>query len=167
MMISLTTLLCPLVVFAFIVVIIVLIVRSAGRTVSRVAAEAARPPLNVVTQLAPDGFWLSSFEPASIVHYQFWAAGAKHSGQTAFQPGNDGRQFIYTGVRPDEVEIVRVVGPSGDFTSGQAIYADDGPADITSSILGAAAGAAIYNAVASAAQEPPPPPTPPSFPAAY
>jgi hypothetical protein len=164
MMFSLTALLCPLLVLTFIIVVIVLIVRAAARTASRVAASASRPPLNVVTQLGPDGFWLSSFEPASIVYYQYWAAGARHTGQIAFQPGNDGRQFVYTGVRPDQVEIVRVAGPSGDFTPGPATYVDDGSTDITTPILGAAAAAAVYDAVSS---DPPAPPSPPSFPAAY
>src|SRR5438132_11889010 len=100
-MISLTTLLCPLLVLAFIVVIIVLIVRSAARTVSSVAAGAAKAPLNVITQVGPDGFWLTSFEPSSIIYYHYWAAGTKFEGQIPFQPGADGRQFVYTGVRPD------------------------------------------------------------------
>src|SRR5258706_11495798 len=115
MMISFTALLCPLLVLAFILTIIVLIVRAVGKSASR-AANSPVPPVNPTTRLAEDGFWLSSFEPSAIVYYHYWSGGTRHAGQIAFQPGNDGRQFVYTGVRPDRVEIVRAVGPSGEFT---------------------------------------------------
>ena len=163
MMFSLTALLCPLFVLAFIVVIIVLIVRNAGRAVSRTVAEAPRPPLSGAAQMADDGFWLSSFEPSAIVFYDYWAAGAKHSGQIAFQPGNDGRQFVYTGARPERVAIVRVVGSTDDVSMGGGQYADD----VSATFLGAAATGAILEAVSSDAVEPPAPPSPPQFPAAY
>ncbi|SRR6266536_4629544 len=167
-MISLTALLCPLLVLAFIVAIIVRIVRSAGRSGSSVAAGAARPPLNVVTQLGPDGFWLSSFEPSSMIYYQYWAAGTRYEGQIPFQPGSDGRQFIYTGVRPEQVAIVRVAGSSGDLTPGLQPYIEDVSTDIVSPILGAAAVEAVWDAVSSdAPQAPVPPSPPPEFPAAY
>jgi hypothetical protein len=163
MMFSLTALLCPLLVFVFIIVIIVLIVRSAGRSVSRVTAESPRPPTSAATRLAEDGFWLSSYEPASIVYYHYWAAGTRHEGQIVFQPGNDGRQFIYTGARPEQVQIVRVVGPSGSAT-----YVQDDSTDFTTPILGAVAAEVALDAIASAASDPPAAPsTPPQFPAAY
>jgi hypothetical protein len=164
-MISFTALLCPLFALAFIVVIIVTIVRTLGRTVSNVAGGGPRP-LNVITQLGADGFWLSSFEPGSTVYYQYWSAGARHDGQILFQPGSDGRQFIYTGIRPDQVSVVRVENPSGDVVSNMPpVIQDDGP-DIVTPILGAAAAEAAFDAISSAAQ-PPTPPTPPQFPSAY
>jgi len=164
-MFSLTALLCPLFVLAFIVTIIVILVRTLGRTVSNAAGGGTRP-LNVVTQLGADGFWLSSFEPGSTIYYQYWSAGAKHDGQILFQPGGDGRQFIYTGHRPDQVAIVRVESPSGEVVSNAPpMIQNDGP-DIVTPILGAAAAEAAFDAFSNAAQ-PPAPPSPPQFPSAY
>jgi hypothetical protein len=154
---SLTGLLCPLFVFAIVVAIIVIIVRAMARAGSG-AAGGIQPPLpNVVTQLGADGFWIVSCpaEPASIIHYHFWAAGVKHSGQVPFQPGTDGRQFVYTGVRPEQVTIVRIVEPASDIQP-----------DIAPPILGAAA--ALWSA--SSDDQPDTsnaPPSPPQFPSAY
>jgi hypothetical protein len=164
-MFSLTALLCPLFALAFIVVVIVMLVRTLGRTVSNASSGGVRP-LNVVTQLGADGFWLSSFEPGSTIYYQYWSAGAKHDGQILFQPGSDGRQFIYTGIRPDQVAIVRVENSSGAVVSNvPPMIQDDGP-DIVTPILGAVAAEAAFDAISSAAQ-PPEPPSPPQFPSAY
>src|SRR5712691_5016102 len=133
MMFSLTALLCPLLALAFIVAIIVLIARTAVRTMSNVTGGGAKP-LNVITQLGPDGFWLSSFEPSSVIYYDYWAAGAKQAGQIVYQPGSDGRQFVYTGVRPEQVAIVRVEGPSGGVTSGIPPTIEDASPDIAGPI---------------------------------
>jgi hypothetical protein len=170
MMFSLTALLCPLLVLAMIAAIIVVLVRSLGRNVSRAAGGAGgtQSPLNVVTQLAQDGFWLSSFEPGSVVYYNYWAGGAKHPGQAVFQPGQDGRQFVYTGIRPESVEILRVAGPGGGISPGQAVYVEDDSPGIGGAIIGAVAADAVMDALGSAQSEPPaPPPSPPQFPAAY
>jgi hypothetical protein len=83
-----------------------------------------------------------------------------------FQPGSDGRQFIYTGIRPDQVAIVRVENSSGAVVSNvPPMIQDDGP-DIVTPILGAVAAEAAFDAISSAAQ-PPEPPSPPQFPSAY
>jgi hypothetical protein len=90
-----------------------------------------------------------------MIHYHFWSAGVKHSGQVPFQPGNDGRQFVYTGARPEQVTIARIVEP-----------ADDIQPDIAPPIFGAAA--AIFG---SSSDDQPDtssaPPPPPQFPSAY
>jgi hypothetical protein len=79
----------------------------------------------------------------------------KHSGQVPFQPGNDGRQFVYTGVRPEQVSIVRIVEPSDDIQP-----------DITPPILGAAAvifGSSSDDQLDTSSA----PASPPQFPSAY
>ncbi len=156
-MYALPGLLCPLFGFALVVVIIVIIVRAIARAGSG-AAGGIQPSLpNVVTQLGDDGFWIASClaDPASMLHYHFWSGGVKHSGQVPFQPGTDGRQFVYTGARPEQVTIVRVVEP-----------ADDIQPDIAPPLLGAAA--ALWSA--SSDDQPDTssaPPSPPQFPSAY
>jgi hypothetical protein len=154
---SIVGLLCPLLGFAIVVFIIITIVRAAARAGSG-AAGGIQPSLpNVVTQLGQDGFWIVACpaEPGSIVHYHFWAGGAKHSGQVPSQPGADGRQFVYTGARPERVSIVRIMQLSEDVQP-----------DIIPPILGAAA------TIWSASSDDRPdmssaPRSPPSFPSAY
>ena len=151
------SLLCLLFGCAIVVAIIITIIRAAARAGSGTAGVIQPPPPNVVTQLGADGFWIVSCpaEPASIIHYHFWAAGVKRSGQVPFQPGNDGRQFVYTGVRPEQVSIHRIVEPADD------IRPDDAPP-----ILGAAAAlfASSLDNQPDASSAPPPPP---QFPSAY
>ena len=150
-------LLCPLIGFAIVVVVIIIVVRAIARAGSG-ASSGIHPSLpNVVTQLGDDGFWIVSCpaDLASMIHYHFWSGGVKHSGQVPFQPGTDGRQFVYTGARPEQVTIVRIVGP-----------ADDIQPDIAPPLLGAAA--ALWSA--SSDDQPDTsnaPPSPPQFPSAY
>ena len=149
--------LCPLFILAIVVAIIVTVVRAAARAGAG-AGGGIQPSLpNVVTQLGQDGFWIVSCpaEPGSIVHYHFWAGGAKRSGQVPFQPGADGRQFVYTGARPERVAIVRIVESS-----------DDMQPDIIPPILGASAmiwGSSSDDRPDTSSA----PPSPPSFPSAY
>jgi len=156
-MYALPGLLCPLFGFALVVVIIVIIVRAIARAGSG-AAGGIQPSLpNVVTQLGDDGFWIVSCpaDPASMIHYHFWSGGVKHSGQVPFQPGTDGRQFVYTGARPEQVTIVRIIEP-----------ADDIQPDIAPPIFGAAA--AIFGSSSDDQPDTPSaPPPPPQFPSAY
>jgi sugar/nucleoside kinase (ribokinase family) len=156
-MYALPGLLCPLFGFALVVVIIVIIVRAIARAGSG-AAGGIQPSLpNVVTQLGDDGFWIVSCpaDPASMIHYHFWAGGVKHSGQVPFQPGTDGRQFVYTGARPEQVMIVRIIEP-----------ADDIQPDIVPPIFGAAA--AIFGSSSDDRPDTPSAPPPSSqFPSAY
>ena len=150
-------LLCPLFGFALVVVIIVIIVRAIARAGSDAAGGVQASLPNVITQLGADGFWIVSCpaEPASMIHYHFWSGGVKHSGQVPFQPGTDGRQFVYTGARPEQVTIVRIIEP-----------VDDIQLDIAPPIFGAAA--AIFG---SSSDDQPDtssaPPPPPQFPSAY
>ena len=162
MMFSLTALLCPLMVLAVMVTIIVLIVRSAGR---RVPQGSTTPSVNVAAQIAPDGFWLSSLDPGSAVFYRYWAGGVIREGQIVFQPGNDGRHFVYTGMQPNNVEIIRVVGPSGRVVTGP-VYVDDDSPNLMTPIVGAIAAQTVADAFANQQPEPPSPP-PPQFPSAY
>jgi len=154
---SFVGMLCPLFILAIVVAIIVTVVRAAARAGAG-AAGGMQPPLpNVVTQLGADGFWILSCPaaPGSIIHYHFWASGAKHSGRVPFQPGTDGRQFVYTGMRPEQVSIVRILEPSDDIQS-----------DITPPILGATA--AIFGSSSNDQPDTPSAPSAPSgFPSAY
>src|SRR5436190_947008 len=67
-----------------------------------------RPPANLMTSMADDGFWISSDQvsPATMIQYYYWVQGVQRIGQVPFQPGPDGRQFIYTGERPDSVSVL-------------------------------------------------------------
>jgi hypothetical protein len=156
----LTALLCPLFGFGLAVVVIVLLVRSVGRFASNTAASRPKP-LNVITELGADGFWLRSFAPGSIIYYQYWSAGVAHPGQTAFQPGIDGRQFVYTGIRPEQVAVVRVEGSSGAVISNMPPVLDDDASDIASAALGGAAFGGALDAL------PNPQPPAPRYPNAY
>jgi hypothetical protein len=160
-MIPLAALLFPFMVLAVIVIVIILIIRSVARSGAKVTPDIPRPPVNAAAQVGPDGFWLSSFEPGSVIYYQYWAGGTKRQGQSVFQPGNDGRQFVYTGMQPNNVEVVRVVDQSGGVVMGSDYYDDDTP-DIVPPIIGGIAGQAIADAL-----RPEPPPPPPQFPSAY
>jgi hypothetical protein len=159
---ALAALLIPIMILAVVVVVIILIIRSVARSGASVTPGAPRPPVNSPVQVGPDGFWLSSFEPGSAIYYQYWAGGMKREGQSVFRPGNDGRQFIYTGMQPNNVEIVRVVDQSGGVVTGPVYFDDDTP-DLVPPIIGAVAGQAVADALANALPEPPPP----QFPSAY
>src|ERR1017187_2394910 len=154
---SIVGLLCPILGFAIVVFIIVIIVRTVARAGAG-GGGGIQPSLpNVVTQLGQDGFWIVSWPagPWGMVHYRLWMGGVKHSGQVPFQPGADGRQFVYTGARPEQVSIVRILQVSENVQP-----------DIIPPILGAAA--TIW---ASSSDDRPDvssaPPSPPSFPSAY
>jgi hypothetical protein len=49
-----------------------------------------------------------------MIYYHYWAAGTRYSGQVPFKPEADGRQFVYTGRRPDQVSVVRIVEVDDD-----------------------------------------------------
>jgi hypothetical protein len=165
-MISFVALLPLFLVLAIPIAIVILIIRSVGRSGSNVRPGAPRPQVNAAAQVGPDGFWLSSFQPGSVIYYQFWAGGMKREGQIVFRPGNDGRQFVYTGMQPNNVEIVRVVDQSGGVVTGPVYFEDDTPSMLPP-IIGAVAAEAVADALANAQPESPAPPTPPQFPSAY
>jgi hypothetical protein len=68
----------------------------------------ARPPANLTTSMADDGFWITSegLSPSTMLQYYYWIHGVQRMGQVPFEPGPDGRQFIYTGEAPDTVSVV-------------------------------------------------------------
>jgi hypothetical protein len=149
--------LCPLFILAIVVAIIVTVVRAAARAGAGGGGGIQASLPNVVTQLGQDGFWIVSCpaEPGSMVHYHFWTGGVKRSGQAPYQPGADGRQFVYTGARPEQVSIARIVQLSEDMQP-----------DIIPPILGAAA--TIWASSSDDQPDTPSaPPSPPSFPPAY
>jgi hypothetical protein len=112
-------LLCPLIAIFFIVLIIFSIVRAVGRRGSGTVGGVRGSTVNVPTQLGEDGFWVGpcSCDPSAVIYYHYWSGGARHSGQIAYQPGPDGRQFVYTGRKPDQVSIARIVEQTDDTTS--------------------------------------------------
>ncbi|MCX6929786.1 MAG: hypothetical protein NT154_42215 [Verrucomicrobia bacterium] len=154
---ALIGLLCPLIVVGIVITIIVLIVRAMIRAGS--GAGGGIPPSlpNVITELGADGFWIVSCpaELGSMIHYHFWAGGMKHAGRVPFQPGGDGRQFVYTGARPEQVSIVSIVQPGDDFQP-----------DLMPPVIGASAvifgSSSDDQSFSSSAAS-----SPPSFPSAY
>ncbi len=110
-------LLCPLLFIGFAVVAIIVAVRSVRAAKSaRIAAGVVAPPVNVPTDPGEDGFWIVSCpaDPGSMIYYHYWSAGTRYSGQVPFKPAPDGRQFVYTGRRPEQVSIVRIVQVDDD-----------------------------------------------------
>jgi formylglycine-generating enzyme required for sulfatase activity len=107
--------LCPLAVFGVIAVIIVMAVRAFTRArvssnLSGIQGGTTRyQPGNVRTVLADDGFWMegSDINPGTLVSYMFLVHGIQQRGEAAYQPGQDGRQFVYTGDRPEQVSIIK------------------------------------------------------------
>src|SRR6478735_735460 len=111
----LAAMLFPFFFFAFFVFVIIMIIRAVAKSASG-SGGSGRPPLNVPTQLGQDGFWMVSCpaDPGSIIYYHYWSGGARYSGQVPFKPEADGRQFVYTGRRPDQVSIARIVTVNDD-----------------------------------------------------
>jgi len=154
---AMTGLLCPLFVLAFIGFIIFLIVRAVGRAASGTGGGAQGSTVNVPTQLGADGFWVGPCPcgPMAVIYYHYWSGGARHSGQIPYQPGPDGRQFIYTGRKPDQVSIARIIE-----------QADDTTPDILPPIIAGTSG--VWGLPPSDEPEPPSaPPSSSSFPSAY
>ncbi len=154
----------PFMVLIIFIFLAVTIVRAAARAASQGSSTRPRPamPTGVLTEIAPDGFWLTapSANPGDTVCYEFWSAGQRRSGQVVFQPGNDGRQFIYTGPRPESITISRVIG------GGQRVDPD---VDLGATFAGAAAAGVILDSMTRDDPDPTPPRPPPisSFPSAY
>ena len=109
-------LLCPLIMLAFIGFIVFSIVKAIGRGGSGTAGGARGSALNVTTQLGEDGFWIGPCPCglSALIYYEYWSNGVRYSGQIPYQPGSDGRQFAYTGRKPDQVSIVRMVEQTDD-----------------------------------------------------
>src|SRR5262249_12656417 len=149
-------LLCPFIFIGLFVIAIFATIRWARR-ISSSAEPSGPPPVNVPTQLHQDGFWMLSCaaDPGSIIYYHYWSGGARYSGQVPFKPGADGRQFVYTGRRPDQVAVTRIVEVDDDDLTGSMI-----PPVI-------AAGSVWEPPDIDISSAPTPPPAPSSFPSAY
>jgi hypothetical protein len=144
-----------LLVIGLFVIAIIATIQWARRMWSSPAGASGVPPVNVPTQLEQDGFWMLSCpaDPGSIIFYNYWSGGARYSGQVPFQPGADGRQFVYTGRRPNQVAVTRIVEVDDD--------------DLTGSIIPPVIAAGSVPEPPDTFSDPTPPPAPPSFPSAY
>jgi hypothetical protein len=99
-------LLCPILAFGLVLIVLVKIVGALQRSNAR-NRFTGQPTPNLTTSMADDGFWISGdqVDPSGIIHYVYWSGAVQRAGQVPFQPGADGRQFIYTGARPDRVTV--------------------------------------------------------------
>jgi hypothetical protein len=75
--------------------------------------ELPRRTAGFDVRLAEDGFWLvaPSVAYGSTVRYRCRVEGRLEHGSIPFEPGAQG-QFVYTGGRPSEVEVLQVDPPS-------------------------------------------------------
>ncbi len=129
-MIPIAGLLCPFVFVAILVFVVFNIVRSFSRGGIGLGNRAA----NISTELAADGFWLTPgpMRRGSIIHFHYWSGGVRYNGQVPYQPSLDGRQFVYTGLTPEQVVILSVALPGGGMSPVFMPSIDDGP-DLSSS----------------------------------
>ena len=99
--------LCPLIVLVVFIAVVIRVIRIATRSgASSVAGGSFQRPA-VTTELGADGFWIlpSPLPPVSVIFYHYWSGGTRHTAQVPYQPGPDGRQFVYTGLsRNDSIE---------------------------------------------------------------
>jgi len=106
-------LLCPVLFVGFFVLAIIIVVRLIRSRINAPGSSGppAPPLVNVPTQPDQDGFWIVSCPaaPGSIISYDYWSGGSRYSGQVPFKPEADGRQFVYTGRRPEQVSVLRIV----------------------------------------------------------
>jgi hypothetical protein len=119
----------PIIVPIFIALIAFLVIGSIILSIIRAIAGGIRSsstqPRVIDSTLEQDGFWIvdDSLEPGETVQYQFWANGERRTGQIPFQPDASGRQFIYTGGRPERV-VIRAIAAAG---AASVILADATP----------------------------------------
>lgn len=158
---AIASLFCSFMVFAVVIIVIIRLARAnANRSVVQ-SPPASVLQTNVTTELGPDGFWISNcpVPPSSVVDFSYWSNGRQYSARVAYQPDASGRQFIYTGVKPDRVSISQIIEPSHP--------------DFSDTILpGLAAASVLLNSGfrddgPPMPPPPPRPPEPPQFPSAY
>jgi formylglycine-generating enzyme required for sulfatase activity len=137
---SLFTCGCPATLGVVALVVIVMIVRKASRAATGRAAPddgwgSVRPtgrgratatggggggaPVGGGVRLADDGFWLegSEFPPNAVVRYRCVVGGEAKVDRIVIEPGPRGT-FVYTGGRPERVEILEVVQQGASQTFG-------------------------------------------------
>ena len=146
-------LLCPLLGLGFFVLVIVLIVKAIARSGSGGGGTLVESSVSMDTSSGEDGFWIEGegLAPGTLLDYYYWVGGLRRAERVPFQPGPDGRQFIYTGSRPDRVSVAPV----------QQRSVDDSPL-----LLGAALGSGT-SWESSDDSSSFPPPSSSSFPSAY
>lgn len=107
--------------FVFAVLIVIMMVTFLVRFARRSSgvSQGARFSGDEVDELGADGFWLDSCpcEPGSIIYFNYWSGGVRYNGHARWQPGLNGRQFIYTGLRPQEVVLVNAMRHNLGFNS--------------------------------------------------
>ena len=102
------------IIVVFFIVFISIILALVRRSPRRVIVPARR--VDVVTRLGQDGFWVESCpaDPGALIHFHYWSNGIRHAGQIPYTPDVAGHQFVYTGLTPAQVVILRVV-EAGDM----------------------------------------------------
>lgn len=104
------------VVAVVIILIVILVVKGqAGRGGFGAAGPGPPPfgPDDISTREQHDGFWLDlpGVERGSQVRYRCRVDGQEQTGAVDYEPGPQG-QFVYTGGRPTDVEVVEIIHPT-------------------------------------------------------
>lgn len=88
-----------------------------ARTASRSRSDLPNRGLSAPT-IVDDGFWFSA-DADSVGHqllYSYWLHGQLLQGRVVFQPDAEGRQFVYTGERPERITLqADTEGPDPDL----------------------------------------------------
>ncbi len=105
---------------AAVVVALILVTQMAGRKIDG-SADAAQlaglrqmqelnehqhSPSAEPVRLADDGFWLHGFQPGSNLLCSYWVMNQMH--QITTQIENSEQHFVYTGHRPESVDILSI-----------------------------------------------------------
>lgn len=120
----------PILLLEFIAVVVAAIVivaavkRGGGKPKLREAVPSSRPDLiaSVNVAIGDDGFWLRSAVVAAgmIIGFRYLVASGGKTSQVQFAPGPDGH-WVYTGQRPDHVEITHVSSAESGSGDGSVL----------------------------------------------
>jgi hypothetical protein len=105
---------CMFVVMAGAVGVLILIIRQVSRSnfdrLNMMRPGSRPPPRLQQPRIVEDGFWLHgpSIRPGSVVRYRYRTGGQMRTGTHRIDPGPKG-QFVYTGVQPEDIEILDVM----------------------------------------------------------
>jgi hypothetical protein len=105
---------CIFVVMAGAVGALILIIRQVSRSnfdrLNTMRPGSRPPPRFQQPRIVEDGFWLHgpSIRPGSVVRYRYRTGGQMRTGTHRIDPGPKG-QFVYTGVQPEDIEILDVM----------------------------------------------------------